>query len=171
MFTYHPYIHEGTNGFVPKYRYAYSNSTLAEEGDWLPGSSYPNYPIFGTPPADYLPVDSLNAKGSGMLAATPLLSSFVLDIFYLSPQLDQDEDALEELTTYLYQWHEFLHERRSNQYNIIHPWESMVQMDSPIWEVVLADVIDLVNGSNYHKDIPNEVCRRKQYWFFHFMIM
>mmetsp|Transcript_12760 Transcript_12760/g.19269 ORF Transcript_12760/g.19269 Transcript_12760/m.19269 type:complete len:738 (-) Transcript_12760:53-2266(-) len=154
---------QGENGFIPKYRYAYSNGTLSSESDWLAGSSYPNYPIFGTPPADYLPADSINAKGSGMLAATPLLSSIVLDIFYLSPQLDQDEDALEDVTFYLYKWHEFLHEKRSGQYNIIHPWESMMQMDSPIWQVVLADVIDLVNQSHYHKDIPQEVKNADDY--------
>ena len=154
---------QASNGFIP--RYVYFDGTNSTKDDlWLQNSAVPNYPLFdnGMIMEEYRPVGSdIGVRGSGMLAASPFLSSIILDIFYLSPQNDSDEDILENLIESMYAWHEFLHSTRvQHGINIIHPWESLSQMDSPIWSPALLEAKEAVKLSGYEftrGEIPEEV--------------
>eukprot|EP00815_Leptocylindrus_aporus_P005832 CAMPEP_0116053922 /NCGR_PEP_ID=MMETSP0322-20121206/2480_1 /TAXON_ID=163516 /ORGANISM="Leptocylindrus danicus var. apora, Strain B651" /LENGTH=719 /DNA_ID=CAMNT_0003537187 /DNA_START=211 /DNA_END=2370 /DNA_ORIENTATION=+ len=154
---------QGSNGFIP--RYVYFDALNLTQGElWLNGTAYPNYSLFGVPPVEFRPVDE-GVRGSGMLAATPMLSSMVLDVFYLSNQADVDEDMLEMFVDKLYRWHEFLHSDRTS-YNIIHPWESLSQLDSPVWVQSLGLAMTAVNEVNYtftRGEVPEEVTSADDY--------
>lgn len=156
------FLAQGSNGFIPRYIYFdRDNSTIDQQ--WIEGTEYPNYPIFGDPPSEYKPVsvenDEYVVRGSGMLSASPFISSIVMDIFYLSNQTDNDEDNLKDMFDFLYKWHDYLHSKRLEKgYTLIHPWESLIQLDSPIWDEALKDAKEAVQETNYERsDIPNEV--------------
>lgn len=84
---------------------------------------------------------------------------------------DQNKDWWDRVHGYyqtIYQHHEYLHEVvmrgcKSNQnqqstvpcYNLLHPWESLVQPDSPVWETALQTVLETMERENW--TLPFEV--------------
>ena len=192
---------QGTNGFLPKYRYSITSSTNKDM--YVPGTNIPSHHLFGPIPLDY--ISPLNAESkqnqfitSGRISSPPFHASIVLDIFYLSNQTYTDVDYLQYFSEKLYNWHSFLHEivmtgcvqdktitydptvqkhklnvneqndssytihgnhsfsqiptgHSNNQslpcYNIIHPWESMIDSFSPIWDSIFS-ILNLETNNN-----------------------
>lgn len=146
---------QGINGFIPKYRYSplTSSSKQGERNDayYIPNTKFPYKGFFqkltnhSEAYASYLPPQQNNQLRRGQLsssiplAALPLHSTTILEIFYLSSQTDYDLLQLELYFTKLFQWHSFLYNYRnitsnSNIVGIRHPWESTIPMKSPFWK-------------------------------------
>jgi hypothetical protein len=148
---------QGVNGFIPKYRYSPLKSST-RQGDrrdvyYIPNTKFPYKDFFHKltnhseayesyfPPSSKSQYARHQLSSSVPLAALPLHSTIILEIFYLSSQTDYDLLQLELYFTKLFQWHSFLYNYRnisanSNIVGIQHPWESTVPMKSPFWRYV-----------------------------------
>ena len=112
-------------------------------------------------------------SGSGRISSPPLHATMIMDSFYLSRQLPADLNCLAESFRSLLMWHRFLHEEVLGSdcdpivpvigggagvgvgpscHNVVHPWESDVPANSPIWETALRWVVE------------NEIRRKEGGW-------
>eukprot|EP00978_Attheya_sp_CCMP212_P017990 scaffold48685_cov46-Attheya_sp.AAC.7 len=175
---------QGSNGFVPRYRYRpgntthNNNDTTTTEGEsiFFQGS-FPLWTLFGTMPEKYLPPPTslgrkAGLKASGRLSAPPLHATIALDIFYESNQTDYDVSRLLTNFNRIYRYHEFLHTRvmhgctANNSggdevpcFNVLHPWETLIEPNSPIWIDALAPISKLISQRNWSIgfDVPPQV--------------
>lgn len=111
---------QGYNGFLPKYRFSQTVTDISEPGYFCENTEIPTYRFFKEslpsrykpcPPlidgvsdessitcldfySEYTYVNELQFKGSGRLAALPLHSTAILEIFYLSNQTASDIEIL-----------------------------------------------------------------------------
>ena len=124
--------------------------------------------------------------GSGRVSTTPFHGTALLELV-LSLERKEDKimishgqlDTLYKYWNRIFTYHEFLHEivmrgctssitkkggyNQSNAppcYNIVHPWESMINVQAPIWKKeVLRPAMTVITHSNWTVpfDIPNQV--------------
>ena len=140
---------QGSNGFLPKFSY-YKNIT--QNNNTTTTNTTTNSPWYLSSdlftqndeevPDIYLPnkqqqqttENGFKLTTSGRIGAVPFHSSFVLDTFLLSPQLNADVKRLEYFFQKLWKWHLYLHSisiptncpsNQPNCFNVIHPWETM----------------------------------------------
>ena len=124
----------------------------------------------------------LQIQSSGRLSALPLHASVVLDIFLASSQRMDDIVQLEFYWHRLYSWHQYWMEEILGSsacrlagaedyengirdtlnstmgcYNVIHPWESLEGVDSPLWENALRDIIAIMEKSNWTTTPPSSL--------------
>jgi hypothetical protein len=179
---------QGSNGFVPRYRYrpgntTHHNDTTAKGESTCFQGSFPLWTLFGTVPEKYLPPPTslgrkAGLKASGRLSAPPLHATITLDIFYESNQTDYDVSRLLTNFNRIYRYHEFLHTRvmhgctansggdfHQNDagevpcFNVLHPWETLIEPNSPIWVDALAPISKLISQRNWSIgfDVPPQV--------------
>lgn len=176
---------QGSNGFLPRYLYLnftdeYNTFTGAPWVEFM--GSYPGPKLFPARPAGYLPqAGSEDSEGSRMkihssntLSAPPSHATAVLDIFFLSNQTSTDVDNLLRFFHKLQRWHGFLHrqtapnctlnaedEHKENPPCLLvkHPWETEVELTSPIWQHSLGNAtFDMVESGWFPSfEIPGAV--------------
>ncbi len=108
--------------------------------------------------SEYTYVNEVGIKGSGRLSALPMHSTTILEIFYLSNQTASDIKQLEFYFERLYKLHLYWMEQVIQRcalgpnepcYNIIHPWESLVDISSPQWKHILGGIDDLIKETGW----------------------
>ena len=123
----------------------------------------------------YTYTQELNISTSGRLSALPMHATSLLELFYLSNQTMHDLNQLRYYFDRIYKMHYYWMEHVMKYctgtptddttasdtasdsdtgnskpcYNIIHPWESLVPMDAPQWEMALAHIIDIVQEKKW----------------------
>jgi len=175
---------QGYNGFLPKYVFSQPVTNFTELGYFCENTEIPTSRLFkeSLPPhykpcpplvdgasgdssitcldfySEYTYANELQFKGSGRLAALPLHSTAILEIFYLSNQTSSDVEILGDFFNRLYKlhyyWMEHVMKRCSSGqiemcYNIINPWESMTSLESPQWNDILQQVKELIGESGW----------------------
>jgi len=157
---------QGTNGFLPKYRYAASidkNNTIRGCNDttiYITDTSVPCPNIFGALPTVYQSSDAQIAMipSSGRIASVPYHTTFILQIYYQSQQSKDDKVQLEVYFQRLYNMHSYWMDTimrhcwdssfgSAQCYNVIHPWESMIDSASPLWSKAFDPYIRLINDT------------------------
>ena len=168
----------GSNGHIP--RYAYPFNWNSSHSQYIPGTSFPSASFFdGTAPKEYTPAVAHDAPpifASGRISSPPFHATMALHSFYLSNQTDTDLLGLSRTFSRLERYHRFLHEdvmrgckvRGKNEegqntpcYIIIHPWESIVEQSSPLWEKALQPIIEQMDSESWSPafQIPTEVMK------------
>ena len=142
---------QGSNGFVPRYRYPpdYNNMECMSINNCYP---FPPSPLFNITNTNLdstaysstsTSTSSIGLIGSGRIAAAPFHSTYILDVFYLSNQTDHDINQLSNNFNKLHNYHKFTHEMfghntpgddKSILFNIVHPWESEIEIYNPFWK-------------------------------------
>lgn len=143
---------QGNNGFMPKY--VYLNESYTEDTINTPEfiGQYLGPKLF-QPRNNYTP-NNINAWSSNTLMASPYHATTILEVFYLSNQTNVDVENLTFFYEKLKAWQEYLHDKIIQKciesYDICksgvdkhftykpcllvnHPWETEVDMRSPIW--------------------------------------
>jgi len=172
-----------------------TNETIKNSSRYIPGTCLPSSRLFGMVPPSYQPLltsisQRIGIASSGRITSPPFHARIVLDVFYLSNQTEHDVKSLARYSKKLYNWHGFLHQdvmrgcpiiASSNEkeipkvsyaselpcYNIIHPWESMIDSSSPIWKSIF-EILNLeqeIKEKNWTPDfsIPKEVKNSPNY--------
>lgn len=110
---------------------------------------------------EYTFVHELNITSSGRLSALPIHATSILEIFYLSNQTSNDLHHLEFYFDRVYKMHSYWmgnvmkhcdlndNDGHGACYNIIHPWESMVGMNSPQWNDILKYVDEIIEEEDW----------------------
>ena len=158
---------QSSNGFIP--RFVYPNETYdhgtEEMGEFI--GIYPGPKLFPLVNEKYVPrTESRSIWSSNTLMAPPFHATTILETFYLSNQTNADVDFLHLFYDKLKAWHSFLHKRGTSkcikvdyaaetaavedQKNyfpclvVNHPWETELDMTSPIWHKALSRLKDEV---------------------------
>ena len=191
------FIVQGQNGYIPKYRYAANKRTTDDsdlkESYYVQNSTIPSVRMFGQVPFHYSPctgttnsqhstcytsngqysyINELQIQSSGrLLSASPIHSTIILHIYYLSNQTMNDLNQLSFYFERLYSFHDYWMEEHlskycfdmggggtaihrtlddngnkfvidlSSCYNVIHPWESFIDIHSSSWKELLMNQI------------------------------
>lgn len=123
------------------------------------------------PPATSI-ANRVGFKTSGRISAVPLHDSFVLETFQQSNQTTTDVSCLKHYFDVLYRSLDFVYSvvmmgcrskaaRRQSQsqripcYNVVHPWETLVDNWSPIWDDALRQVNGLMKELNWKPPFDN----------------
>lgn len=110
---------------------------------------------------EYTFVHELNITSSGRLSALPIHATSILEIFYLSNQTSSDLNKLEFYFGRLYKMHSYwldyvmkycdddISGNKVPCYNIIHPWESLVDDNSPQWGQLLSHIDAIIKEEGW----------------------
>ena len=156
---------QGSNGFMPRYLFLnytdeYNTFTGAPWAEFM--GSHPGPKLFPARPAGDSEESRMKIHSSSTLSAPPSHATAVLDIFFLSNQTSTDVSNLLEYFHKLQRWHGFLHhqtapnctlnaeeEHKENPPCLLvkHPWETEVELTSPIWQHSLGNAsFDMVES-------------------------
>ena len=181
--------------WIPKYRYPVittkrSNVSLLH---YVENTTIPNWPIFESKNnTSQLPLDCnisdskrICWTGSGRVSAMPFHATFLLQLLVWQHENHSehlmDPTILRKLETYwnkIYQQHQFLHNTVMRGchpssstnvtipcYNILHPWESLMDPTSSTWKIALKPTLDQIRDEQWTLDwsLPAEVLESHQY--------
>ncbi|KAL3782346.1 hypothetical protein ACHAW5_003863 [Stephanodiscus triporus] len=159
------------------------STTVLEGAGWhefvgaRPGPRlFPHAPKGRAPPS---PIGGSDVRvwSSNTISASPHHSTSVLDIFYLSNQTEADVGMLIYFHGRLQKWHDFLHDRIISNCSastaaygprvvdpapclaVRHPWETEIEMTSPLWKIALENVTKVVADAGWTPkfDVPASV--------------
>ncbi|KAL7489650.1 hypothetical protein ACHAW6_015300 [Cyclotella cf. meneghiniana] len=164
---------QGSNGFMPKF--VFLNETYAPGVDKMAYfiGPFPGPTLFQSSSKGYLPPgDNINVWSSNTIMASPYHATTILEIFYLGNQTSVDVDNLNMFYGKLQAWHSFLHDQIISKcievvgtndaateeiftrtflpcLAVHHPWETEVDMKSPIWKTALSKLTELVASDGW----------------------
>ena len=162
---------QSDDGFLPKL--VYLNHTNDDDefegaawGDFI--GSYPGPRLFDN---NQQPVDAaISIWSSNTVMAAPYHATAILETFYLSNQTVDDVNNLSTFYKKMQQWHTYLHKQvklncsdaRDLNYSfpcivVRHPFETEIDMKSPLWESALMHVSKIAKQNMYKIAIPNAV--------------
>lgn len=132
-------------------------------GEYPGPKLFPNAPKNRAPPSSSMDESDVRIWSSNTISASPYHATSVLELFYLSNQTDADVQMLLYFHTKLHKWHDYLHtqiilnctssntafsSRTVNHMTpcltIVHPWESEIELTSPLWKYALDNVTQIV---------------------------
>jgi hypothetical protein len=161
---------QGANGFMPKFAYINESFENAAENtpDFL--GQYPGPRLFNAI-KNYSP-NNIHIWSSNTIMAPPYHATAILEVFYLSNQTKVDVDNLFFFFGKLKSWQSYLYGRvvmkciesgdaassavseKQRAYHpclaISHPWESEIDMKSPIWRAALKRLTDEVANQQWN---------------------
>lgn len=147
-------------------------------GEYPGPKLFPNAPKHRAPPPPSIDESGVRIWSSNTISASPHHSTSVVEIFYLSNQTDADVQMLLYFHTKLHKWHEYLHtqiidnctssntafsSRTVNNMtpclSIVHPWESEIELTSPLWKYALDNVTKIVTEQDwkFKFEVPTSV--------------
>jgi hypothetical protein len=175
-------IPDSTSGFIPKYLYPIKNTSHPLPlSPYIGETRIPNWPMFSNmsnptkQPPNCSPDNGPCWVGSGRISAIPFHATFLLELVsHLEQQEYLHESDVLQLQSYwdrIYKYHQYLHEvvmrgcdfSDSNSsfdksptpcYNIVHPWESLIDPTSPTWDMALQPTMDHIQAINWSLPWP-----------------
>ncbi|KAL3792799.1 hypothetical protein HJC23_002606 [Cyclotella cryptica] len=160
---------QGSNGFMPKFVFLNETYALGIDDMTYFIGPYPGPKLFHSSSKGCLPPsDNINVWSSNTIMASPYHATTILEIFYLSNQTSADVDNLHMFYGKLHAWHSFLHDQvipKCIENDLItetmphtylpcmavhHPWETEVDMKSPIWKIAMSKLTELVASKGWH---------------------
>ena len=128
---------QAASGFIPKLRFVsnYSDSYLFNT--IFPGPSSPFYSPMSSGHGSYAPAHC-SYNSSLTISALPLHAAVILETFFISGRTSSDLNNLEAFFPKLITFHTWLHQFRTYG-NIVHPWESSLPTNSPVWNGTVMD--------------------------------
>ena len=159
---------QATNGMLPKYRYSPSNDSTSY---YINDTDIPNWPLFQNMSRSFFPPNTslatkFGVRSSGRITGTPLHAALVLEMFYLSNQTKNDLLELQRNFDRLYRHYNYLHtvvmrgchsaSYTTNKipcYNVVHPWETLLEKDSPLFDTALTQVKKLMKKQDWKPPI------------------
>lgn len=186
-------IPDSASGFIPKYLYPIKNiSYPLPLSPYIGETRIPNWQMFSNmsnptkQPPNCSPGDTPCWVGSGRISAIPFHATFLLKLIsHLEQQEYFHESDVLQLQSYwdrIYKYHQYLHEvvmrgcdfSDSNSsfvkgptpcYNIVHPWETLIDPTSPTWDTALQPTMDHIQAINWSLPwpLPKQVEESYQY--------
>lgn len=168
---------QGSNGFMPKY--IYLNDTYQDGFDSMPEfiGPYPGPKLFKS--IEKNSFNNINVWSSNTLMASPYHATTILEVFYLSNQTTVDVDNMAFFYGKLKSWHKYLHDKTTAKciesdasdlttypcLTVHHPWETEIDMQSPVWKTALNRLKDevAISGWNPLLEIPDAVKESFEY--------
>ncbi|GMH71710.1 hypothetical protein TrLO_g15427 [Triparma laevis f. longispina] len=149
---------------IPLLRYP---STNDNDSPYLPNSIYPSElgwtnDAFNRSDNDaYIPgstptSSNMNCpKNVSSISGPPYHAVISLENFYFSPQTSLDVENLQSEFNAIYEYHEYLHTKRLPfEMNVIHPFESGVELGNPMWEEALEEAIGVYEDEGWTPNPP-----------------
>jgi hypothetical protein len=154
-------------------KYIYLNDTYQDGVDSMPEfiGPYPGPKLFKS--IEKNSFDNINVWSSNTLMASPYHATTILEVFYLSNQTTVDVDNMAFFYGKLKSWHKYLHDKTTAKciesdasdlttypcLTVHHPWETEIDMQSPVWKTALNRLKDevAISGWNPLLEIPDAV--------------
>jgi hypothetical protein len=172
-----------SSGFIPRFLYPVkkqtTNSTL-----YVPNTRIPNWSFFASRNATESSSspcrknETLCWVGSGRISAIPFHATILLELVLQMQKRDSvSENDMARLRHYwesIFDYHAYLHDivmRGCNNhteipcYNILHPWESLIDSASPIWQDALQPTLTRIESLNWSLPfaVPEQVKQSYDY--------
>jgi hypothetical protein len=152
-------------------------------GEYPGPKLFPNAPKNLAPPS---PIDDSDVQiwSFNTISASLHHSTSVLEIFYLSNQTNADVKMLLYFHTRLHKWHDYLHNQIIDSctcsstafvtqtvnpmtpcLTVVHPWESEIELTSPLWKYSLENVTRTVTEQGWTPkfEVPTSVKSKFDY--------
>ena len=163
-----------SSAFIPRFAYPIDKNTH-DSPLYVQNTRIPNWPLFAASNSSRsFPCRKNQTScwvGSSRISAIPFHGTFLLELVLQMGNRDfLSEGEMMKLQQYwemIYDYHVYLHEtvmrgcgsNGSNPcYNIVHPWESLMEPTSPAWELALEPALSRMYALNW--SLPFEVPRQ-----------
>jgi hypothetical protein len=162
---------DSSSTFLPRFIYPVDmNNTSLPLQHFVRNTKIPNWFLFSGNRSNVLPLhcsenDSICRTGSGRISSLPFHATFLLEMFKQVEKQDtlheSDLDRFQSYFNYIFSYHAYLHEvvmrgcdfakndSKIPCYNIVHPWESLMELGSPTWDKALQPTLDHMEALNW----------------------